>query len=340
MNYLGRVLKGDEKIHYFYANTRVRAKASKLMKETEYEKMMKMDINEVLRFLQEGEYKKEIDIVGIRAARIEQLEKVLNDNFANAVSSVLRFTPRNSPLWQYVMRYDIQNIKMILRGKAAKGRKEDIWQKLIPLGMFGKDFLKMLVDAETREQAIEHLKRTPYYKILGVMDKKSQEELEDALDKFYFKIMLNATTGNKKLLKFIKTEIDARNILTLLRLKRTKARNTEWFLISGGNITVKRLIEISRLGEFEIINAFKGSKLWKYAPTNTKEIDKIEAGLRRYVLMYGGNLKKDYSPTTNALFGYVFGKEREIANIRILARAKTTKNPEDALNIRSRLYVR
>lgn len=340
MSYLAGALSGDEKIHYFYANTRVRAKASKLMKEIDYERMMKMDINEMLRFLQEGEYKREIDIVGIKAARIEQLEKVLNENFANAVGNVLKFSPKNSALRQYVMRYDILNIKMILRGKTARGSKEDIWQKLIPLGTFGKDFLKILVDTGTKEQAIEHLKRTPYYKVLKTADKKTQEGLEDLLDKFYFKIMLNATVGNKKLLKFVKTEIDARNILTLLRLKKTKVQNIERFLISGGNISIKKLVETSRLDEIEIINAFKNSKLWKYAPTNTKEIDKIEAGLRRHILMYGWNLKKDYSPTTNALFGYVFGKEREIANIRILARAKTTKNPEDALNIRSRLYVK
>ena len=333
-------LHEEDKKGYFYANTRVRAMIPELLTEADYEKLLKMDINEMLRFLEEGEYKKEIDVVGIKAVKIEQLEGVLNDNFANAIKRIIVFAPKNSPLYYYVMRYDIANVKTILRSKGTKWKKEDIWQKISPAGTFDREFLKDLANVQTREQVIENLKKTPYYKVLKEAEKKGQEEIEDALDKFYFKIMLKVTANNKKLVKLIKTEIDVRNIFTLLRLKKTKMQNIEKYLIAGGNISVKRVLELSRLNEFEIINSFKGSKFWRYVPTNTKELDKIEAGLRKHILINGWSLKKDYSPSPNALFGYVFGKEREVANIRILARSKTAKNPEDALNIRSRLYVK
>jgi len=333
-------LQQENKIGYFYANTRIRAMVPKLLTEADYEKLLKMDINEMLRFLEEGEYKKEIDAVGIKAARIEQLEGVLNENFANAINKIIKFAPKDSPLHSYVMRYDISNIKTILRGKGTKQKKENAWQKLVQTGTFDREFLKSLADAQTGEQVVENLKKTPYYRALKGAEKKGQEEVEDALDKFYFKIMLKAAANSKKLLKLTKTEIDVRNISTLLRLKRTKTQNIERFLITGGNVSVKKLLEISRLDEFEIINSFKSSKLWEYTPTNTKELDKIEAGLRKYILTYGWSLKKDYAPSANALLGYVFGKEREIANIRILARSKTAKTPEDALNIRSKLYTK
>src|SRR3989344_977635 len=104
-------LQQENKIGYFYANTRIRAMVPKLLTEADYEKLLKMDINEMLRFLEEGEYKKEIDAVGIKAARIEQLEGVLNENFANAINKIIKFAPKDSPLHSYVMRYDISNIK-------------------------------------------------------------------------------------------------------------------------------------------------------------------------------------------------------------------------------------
>lgn len=331
--------KAGNKRDYYYAATRARAMITKLLAEEEYAKLMKMDINEVLRFLEEGEYKKEIDAIGIKAAKIEILERVLNENFANSINRLLHFTPASSPIWAYIMRYDIANIKTILRSKIGKGKKEEVWQKLIPLGSFSKEQLKSFVDLETKAQVIEGLRRTPYYKVLKECENKPQEELEDALDRFYFAIILKRASG-ELFEKFVKMEIDSRNLLALLRLKRAKVQNIERFFIKGGRISIEKLLELGRLDEFEIINAVRGQSFWKYVPANTKELDKIEAGLRRYLLLYGWSMKSDYSPTSNALLGYIVGKEREVANIRILARAKTTKNPEDALDIRSKLYVK
>ena len=49
---------------------------------------------------------------------------------------------------------------------------------------------------------------------------------------------------------------------------------------------------------------------------------------------------RSYVPSFNTLIGYVIGKEREMSNIRIIARSKLSKNQEDAINIRSKIYLK
>ncbi len=332
--------EADQKRDYYYATTRARAMISKLLTDDDYAKLMKMDINEILRFLEEGEYKKEIDSVGVGARKIEEFEGVLNENFARSINRLLGFMPKTCPLWVYTMRYDIANIKTILRGKDSHGKKEGVWRALIPVGNFSKEFLHSLINAETKEKVIELLEKTPYYSVLKRNSGKGQEELEDILEQFYFGKTLKFAVKDKKLYDLLKKEIDVKNILSLLRLRRSKIAISENFFIKGGNIGLKRLAELGKLDEFEIINNLKNQKTWVFAPTNTKELDKIEAGLRKYLFICGWNLKKEYKPTAGALLSYIFGKEREIANIRIIARSKIIKNPEDALSIRSRVYVK
>ena len=69
-------------------------------------------------------------------------------------------------------------------------------------------------------------------------------------------------------------------------------------------------------------------------------MDKIEAGLKKYVMLRGVDLLRSYVPSFDTLLGYIIAKEREIDNIRVVLRSKLSKNPEDALNIRSKLFVK
>ncbi len=333
------LMRKEEKKSYFYASTRARAMISKLLTEEDYGKIAKMDMNEILRFLEEKEYKKEIDAIGIKAAKIPAFETILNENFANSVNRLLRFMPPNCPLWAYIMKYDIANIKAILRSKATKGKKEDIWRALVPVGSFNRDYLQNLINLDTKMAVIEALGGTPYYSTIKKYESKSLEELEDALERFYFAAVFKIASAHENFRKLIKMEIDVRNALTLLRLKRAKIHEISKFMVKGGNLSIKRIEELGRQDEFEIINSLKTDKFWKFAPANTKELDKIEVGLKKFLFVYGMALQRKYN-SFETLLGYLFGKEREIANVRILARSKIVKNPEDALAIRSRLYAK
>ena len=324
---------------YYYASTRARAMASKLLTELDYEKLMKMDINELIRFLGEGEYKKEIDAVGIKATKIELLEVVLNENLANSVNGLMRFMPPDCPLWTYIMKYDIANIKTIIRSKESKGKKEALLRSLIYVGSFKKAFLQSLAGLDSKAAVIEALKGTPYFKVLKKYEGKGSEYLEDELENFYFRTMLKISERHRNFLSFIKTEIDIRNVLILFRLKRAKVHDFEKFLINGGSISAKKLRDLARMDEFEIINNLKNYKLWKFAPTNTKELDKIEVGLRKFLFFYALHLQRAFN-SFETLLGYLIGKEREIINIRILALSKIAKHAEDALSIRSKLYAK
>ncbi len=329
-----------DRASYEYSATRARAMASKLIRDENYTKFLKMDINEIVRFLEEHEYKREIDTVGAKASKIVYFEQVLNENLSNSINKLLTFTPPNSPVRTYLMRYDIANIKTIMRGKRSKRSKSEIKRSLIAIGTFSRGNLENLVEKEWESEIIDGLKKTVYYNVLKSNEKKSLEELEDALDRFYFEKVLEVAKGHKSLENLIKTEIDVKNVLTILRLRDIKTTDLERFLIKEGGIKVEKLLELSRLDFFEIIKSLQKKNFWKYAPTNTKELDKIEAGFRKYLILEGFKLLKSYVPSFDTLLGYIIAKERELSNLRIIARSKTSKTPEDALNIRAKIYLK
>ncbi len=335
----GAEMRKEDNKSYYYASTRARAMIARLLSELDYEKMLKIDINEMIRFLGEREYKKEIEKFGIKATKLEPLEFVLNENFANSVNGLLKFTPPHCPLWAYIMKYDIANIKAVIRNKESKGKREDLLRALVFVGSFNTEFSKKLVNLDTKAAVIEALRGTPYYNVLKKSEGKPFEEAEDNLDRFYYDAVMGVAANHKTFYNLVRAEIDIRNILTLLRLKRAKIHEIGKFLIGGGFINIRKLSEISRLDEFEIINNLKNYRFWKFAPTNTKELDKIEVGLRKYLFAYAFFLQSKFS-TFEPLLGYLVGKEREIINIRILARSKIVKHAEDALSIRSKLFVK
>ena len=325
-------------VSYGYAGTRTRAMASRLLIESDYEKFLKMDTNEIIRFLEEGEYKAEIDAIGAKAARIQYFEKILNENFANAINKLISFAPKKSPVKAYLIKYDIMNIKTLLRGIETKRPRAELERNLIQTGTFSREFLKKLSEKTSKEGVIKQLENTEYCEVLE--GKKNLEGFEDALDRFYFEKMLGVAKKHKNLLNLIKLEIDAKNILLLLRLKNAKIKNMGVFFVKGGNLSIKKLIEFSFLDSYEIIKLFKDKIWWRYTPTGTKELDKIEAGLKKYVMLRGVDLLRSYVPSFDTLLGYIIAKEREIDNIRVVLRSKLSKNPEDALNIRSKLFVK
>ena len=81
---------------YSYTNTRVRVMKSKLIDSSEYSKLMKMSLDQIARYLQETEYKKEIDEMGTTYEEANLIEYALNRNLANSFKKILDFSLKDS----------------------------------------------------------------------------------------------------------------------------------------------------------------------------------------------------------------------------------------------------
>ena len=63
-----------------YTYARVSAMKSLLLRRADYEKILKMDISEITKFLQEGVYKTEINALAVKYSGLRLMDHVLNQH--------------------------------------------------------------------------------------------------------------------------------------------------------------------------------------------------------------------------------------------------------------------
>src|SRR5512137_2045091 len=112
-------LYGGRKGNYAYACARVRARKSQLLTKDNYPKFLLMDLNEIGRFLGETRYKTEMSELATRYEGVDLIELGTSRNLARSFNEVLSFAngELKEMIASYLWRWDIWNIKTILRGK-------------------------------------------------------------------------------------------------------------------------------------------------------------------------------------------------------------------------------
>jgi len=278
---------------YSYTNTRVRVMKSELIDPAEYSKLMKMSLDQIARYLQETGYKKEIDELGAKYSEANLIEFALNKNLANSFKKILGFSLKDSKesIKLFLKKYDVWNIKTILRGKQSNESDEEIIQNLVPAGDFTEEFLKEAVKKSASvKDAVEFFRKTPYYETLK-KHSGNLTELEDELDVNYHAERISSAKGKIKALYEEKAKgIDA---LNEARAKETK-------------IELKRILPVE--------------KSRKSRPV--ENIKKARIELRKSLSEKGRKMVNKFERTTSPVIGYFFAKENEIDNLRIIVRGK------------------
>ncbi len=78
---------------YIYVCTRMRVRKSKLIPREEYMRMLNMSLPEIIRVIQETEYKQEIDELSTAFKGIDLIEVALSWNLAKEYQKILEITP-------------------------------------------------------------------------------------------------------------------------------------------------------------------------------------------------------------------------------------------------------
>jgi len=301
INYYLEKLKKENTSGYAYTNTRVRVMKTKLLEAHDYEKLMKMPLPEIIRFLEETEYKKEIDELATEFSDLNLLEYAITRNLEKTFRKIHDFAINISfeQVELYLKKYDVWNIKTIIRGKHSKASNKEIKNNLIAVGSLTKEKLEKIIEKTNNvEEVIEELKDTEYYSILE-KNKQNISKLEDELDKYYYAMVLSK--GQKELKEFFLKKIAAINTLNSIRAKKA---NIKVDLLAGAT----KLIEIPK--EFE---------------------GKEEAFLKRYVLKENLKMLHNFKATIKPLLAYFIAKETEIENLRIIARGRAAALNEEMI---------
>lgn len=333
-------------VKYAYIVARVRAMKGKLIPKEMYPKFLNMEIPEITRFIGESEYKVDVDELGKKYRGTDLIEHALNQNLALTYRKLIEVSQNEANLLiiEYLRSWDIWNIKTILRGKFSGASEEEILEDVVSGGQLRYRDLSEIVKVGTMEGVIASFAKTPYYPALAGY-KGDLAEIENALDRLYYSNLIKAVTatGNKLFLKFLKTEIDLKNLKMLFRMKRADMERDEIIklLIPGGmELKDGDLSRLASLPVSEFIRALEEYSYWSAISDISGDLASlinIETRLDKYGLLYASKISYYYPLSILPILDYIVSKKLEVDNIRIIVRGKETNLPEDI--IRSHLVM-
>lgn len=320
--------------NYAYAVTRVRAMKSKLLPRETYPRLLNMSIDEITRFIQESEYKRDIDELAMKYSGGDLAEHALNMNLALTYRKLLRITAGepNYLVMAYLKRYDIWNIKTLLRGKLYNASVEEILESLISGGELTYTILSALASKATYQEIIEALKETEYYPLLQEFDGTNLAYIENELDKMYYSGLFNAigkprSKDRKLFFRFVKQEVDVKNLVTLFRLKKAGVEQLDEIMplmIEGGlELNIEKL---ASLPFEEFIENLRKTQYWDaisgVVGPDMDSLTVLESRLARYHLE-SATTHSHVSPISIVpIMDYIIHKNNETNNLRIIFRGK------------------
>lgn len=338
-----RLPKFGQPVKYAYITGRVRAMKTKLIPAEMYPRMQSMDASEIARYLEETQYKDEIDALSKDYSGTELIEHATFANLAKTYRKLLDVSIDEPQflILEYLRRWDIWNIKTVIRGKFYGASDAEIMKYLVPAGELNAEFLDGLTKKGTVQEVISAFEGTDYASALAQYDGKNLASLENALDKLYYFRMERAvggtlSVGGGLLLKYVRREIDIRNLITLFRMNKAgvDAAIIQENLIPGGKLHE----ELSRMagqpfGEF--LRGLEGYPFWSsisdIATADLDAISRIEARLRAYLVRYAWALSNYHPLSILPVLGYMVSKDTEVSNIRKIVRGKEAGLPAELI---------
>src|SRR5690606_19393698 len=221
----------------------------------------------------------------------------------------------------YLKRYDIWNIKTLLRGKLYNASVEDILESLIAAGEFTYTSMSELAAKATYQEIIDALKYTEYYPLLQKFDGTNLAYIENELDKMYYAGLFEAigkprTKDRKLFTKVVRLEVDVKNLINLFRLKKAGVTQLDDIMpnmIEGGlELDTQKL---ASLPSDEFVNELQRTQYWDaisgVAGSDVPSLTALESKLTRYSLESSTILSHVAPITVVPILDYIIHKNNE-----------------------------
>jgi V/A-type H+-transporting ATPase subunit C len=326
---------------YAYITARVRVMKSRLIPKDMYPKFLNMEIPEITRFIEESDYKKDVDELARKYSGVDLVEHALNENLALTYRKLIEISQdeANFFITEYLRQWDIWNIKTILRGKYYGASEEEILEAVVSAGQLRYRDLTQIVKIATVEGVVAALSETPYFPAIQDYKGGPLADLENNLDKLYYLRLLRSigdSPGEKLFLKFLRTEIDVKNLKTLFRTKKAGMEREDiirLLILGGMELKENDLLRLAALPYQEFVRSLEEYSYWNAISSQIEEpsLLNIEIGLDRFGLEYASKISYYYPLSILPVLDYILGKKNEVDNIRIIVRGKETRLPEEII---------
>jgi V/A-type H+-transporting ATPase subunit C len=317
--------------------------------------ILKPDLESLIANLEKGPYREDIIEAKGLSSGILSIESALRQNFIKTFRKIQDFAEQKEEAKEYIAiflhRWDVQNIKTILRGKNIRVTIEEILDCLVPAGELDDATLKELLKQPDVKAVIDLLATwqiryaNPLTEAFPEFVKsKDLAILECALDRYYYADALatvkKPSYNNNLIRDLISLEVDVVNARTVLRMVRDHVdpADAQRYLIGGGKEfdekTLASLLSLSTIKD--VVKALAATQYRFLADVpesaiRTQKISVIEKELERFLIKKGVGAFLLDPLSVASVIGYFWAKNNEITNIRIISRCKTADFPVEDL---------
>jgi V/A-type H+-transporting ATPase subunit C len=348
------LLRVIEIANYAYSNSRIQVMSSRIIPEDKLKEMIEASsLAEVVAALETTEYSPYLR--EMMEERSEAIERALNRHTADAYREVATMVPLNLKKILVILlrKWDVYNIKLILRGVYAQRSPDDIRADLVSVGELDPSKINELAEARSLEEVVSNLDGTPYSHLIESLQLFDQTRnltvLEAKLDNILYEDAWKDATSQPldenllALKNYLATNIDVVNLKFVFRAKKDglSAGSIESYLVRGGGLQeslIKGILEVDSVDN--VVAALEVTKY--YQPVlgavpeyeSTGSILSIELALDGYLVKVGKDISITQPFGIGPAIGYLSMKEMEIRNVRTLARGiEAGLSPDEIRNL-------
>lgn len=327
-----------ENTYYAYSVARIKALETRLLDQSHFDRMINASSGEeAIKVLSETDYGSHM----AELSDIHDFEIVLMAQLKDAYELVIKICPDPGLIGMLALRYDVHNLKALFKAKFL-GITSDL---LIPVGAHDLAKLEQAVNEDDFRYLQEKLRR--------VADKISEEFLINndpqvidlVLDRVLYEQMIYSAkeSGFEFLEGLFVRQIDLTNLKTFIRVKRMGLDRDFLMkaLLPHGSLSVDRLKAVFDEPLESLISILSASDYADLADRGVREwlekgtaslLEKLSDDFITEYLKQGKWIPFGIEP----LVGYLWAKEVEIKNIRIVLVGKINKLPAEAIRERLR----
>lgn len=322
---------------------RLRVYETKLLDKSKLDRMIDShSASEALKVLQETEYAN----IMTNVKRAEDYELILSEELKRLFTMMYDISPEKSLIDLMSIKYDYQNIKVILKGMFLK---EDLSYLLVNVGTIDSIKLKNLIENNDFRDLNPIMKEAIEETILKFEETKDPQILDIILDKYMFKqlVQIKNKIDDTFVDKYVKALIDSTNIKTLLRVKKQN-KGREFFasvIIEGGSLDKDKLLGMLNDAVENIITKLAFTDYAEFVRTGIEYFTKTNSVsmLEKLVDNYIMKIMKDAKIIpfgVEPIIAYIYAKETEIKIIRIIMVGKLNNIAAEVIRERLRdIYV-
>ncbi|MDF1542681.1 MAG: ATP synthase A1 subunit C [Anaerosomatales bacterium] len=338
---------------YGYANARIRGMRSRLLSRTFLDGLIaEQSVQHLVQEMDGTEYTSDLEDALIHGIDATSVDAALRNNMVHTFQKIMSFLNAEAEYLVTTLlgRWDIFNLKTILRAKHMHLPLDELKDGLLPAGQLTPVDLEALAAADDVRTVVD-IAVTWGLPMASALREGHAEfmrtgelaSLELALDRYYSewaKARLSRRGANMRMArKVLATQVDVANLVMVLRLQSADIETIDvdqYFLEGGADITRELYMVLSKMSDIdEVLERLRGTPYGraldevsiKYLEQNS--ISVFERALEDLFMRRTLGIAKGDPLGIGVAVSYLWAKQNEITNLRIIVKGKAVGMPED-----------